>query len=241
MKSIKCPICGELFTSEQEFRKHFNSHVDNIIESAEDDFDKELVVKEMEDIADRFEALINEIDEFNRQNKAYGYGFDINIDKNSDDANRITFTLIQSEEDECDLDCDDCEEVCDSFGNTFHPFHPFRLGGKRATIGAVDDAADLTEEEKNNFESFLESFLHDLPKSKKVTVDNVDISDAVEYFTHDNIISKIDMSEFISHPEFYFIKIRKSLLEYAKTKGLEIDDIDDEETLLKRIIEKFDK
>lgn len=242
MKSIKCPICDKVFTSEQEFRKHFNSHVDNIVESAEDDFDKELVIKEMEDIADRFEALINEIDEFNKQNKAYGYGFNINIDKSGDDANQITFTLIQSEEDECDLDCDDCEKICDSLGDTFHPF---RLGGKRTTIGAADEAADLTEEEKNNFESFLESFLNDLPRSKKVTVDNVDISDAVEYFTHDNIISKmandIDMNEFILHPGLYFNKVRKSILEYARTKGLEIDDINDEITLLGRIIEEFDK
>lgn len=241
MKSIKCPICGEVFTSEQEFRKHFNSHVDNIVESAEDDFDKELVVKEMEDIADRFEALINEIDEFNKQNKAYGYGFDINIDKSSDDANRITFTLIQSEEDECDLDCDDCEKVCDSLKDTLSS----STRGKRAAIGAVDEAADLTEWEKNNFESFLESFLRDLPKSKKVTVDNVDISDAVEYFTHDNIISKmannINMNEFILHPELYFNQVRKSILKYARTKGLEIDDINDEVTLLERIVREFDK
>lgn len=236
MKSIKCPICGEVFTSEQEFRKHFNSHVDNIVESAEDDFDKELTIKEMEDIADRFEALINEIDEFNKQNKAYGYGFDINIDKSDDDANRITFTLIQSEEDECDLDCDDCEKVCDSLKDTLSS----STRGKRAVIGAVDEAADLTEWDKNNFESFLESFLHDLPKFKKVTVDNVDISDASDYFVSSPLVN-IDIMQFFPNKEKFFNSIHKVVLEYAKIKGLKSLSEDEELRLVARIIEELEK
>lgn len=244
MKSIKCPICGEVFTSEQKFRKHFNSHVDNIVESAEDNFDKELTMQEMEDIADRFLSLTQEIDEFNNQNRDYGYGFKITIDDTDEKTDSIVLILVQpkdEDEDECDLDCDDCEKVCDSLKDTLSS----STRGKRAVIGAVDEAADLTEWEKNNFESFLESFLNDLPKSKKVTVDNVDISDAVEYFTHDNIISKmannINMNEFILHPELYFNQVRKSILKYARTKGLEIDDINDEVTLLERIVREFDK
>lgn len=236
MKSIKCPICGEVFTSEQEFRKHFNSHVDNIVESAEDDFDKELTIKEMEDIADRFEALINEINEFNKQNKAYGYGFDINIDKSDDDTDRIALTLIQNEEDECDLDCDDCEKVCDSFKDTL----PSSTRGKRAVIGAVDETADLTEEEKNDFESFLESFLNNLPKSKKITVDNVDISDAADYFIS-SPLAHIDIMQSIFDEDKFFNSVREVILKYAETKGLENLSEDEELRFVARIMAELNK
>lgn len=156
MRIFKCPMCDFYFEAEDAFKKHFNEHfedaIGDAIECEEDDFDKELAMQEMEDIADRFQSLIQEIDEFNNQNRDYGYGFDIAIDDTDEKTNRVIFTLVQPEdedEDECDGDCDDCDKTCDS----------------------LDD----------DFESFLKKSIGDFFNNQK-TVSNVDISDAADYF-----------------------------------------------------------